>query len=78
MVRGGCNPGKGSESVLDTKEACISEKSKSDTHYENPAEYPPLCGGDECGAGVRGDAIPLIALHNAPLLKAGFFTLSGL
>ena len=24
----------------------------------------------------KGDAIPLIAFHNAPLFKAGFFTLS--
>jgi len=22
--------------------------------YENPAEYPAIHGGDECGAGVRG------------------------
>jgi len=26
--------------------------------YENPAEYPAIHGGDECGAGVR-NAIPL-------------------
>jgi hypothetical protein len=26
--------------------------------------------------GGKGDAIPLIAFHNAPLFKAGFFTLS--
>jgi hypothetical protein len=25
--------------------------------------------------GGKGDAIPLIAFHNAPLLEAGFFTI---
>jgi len=26
--------------------------------YENPAEYPTIYGGDECGAGVRGMQSP--------------------
>jgi hypothetical protein len=35
--------------------------------YENPAEYPAIYGGDECGAGVRG-----MKSHSLPSIMPRF------
>jgi hypothetical protein len=42
-----------------------------------PQNTPPFMAGMNAARG-KGDAIPLIAFHNAPLLEAGFFTPSAL
>ena len=38
--------------------------------YENPAEYPAIYGGDECGAGVRGMQSPSSPLR-CPAIHGG-------
>jgi hypothetical protein len=39
--------------------------------YENPAEYPAIYGGDECGAGVRGMQSPSLPFIMPRFLKRG-------
>jgi hypothetical protein len=39
--------------------------------YENPAEYPAIYGGDECGAGVRGMQSPSLLFIMPRFLKRG-------
>jgi hypothetical protein len=39
--------------------------------YENPAEYPAIYGGDECGAGVRGKQSPSMPSIMPRFLKRG-------
>jgi hypothetical protein len=39
--------------------------------YENPAEYPEIYGGDECGAGVRGMQSPSLPSIMPRFLKRG-------
>jgi hypothetical protein len=39
--------------------------------YENPAEYPAIYGGDECGAGVRGMRSPSLPFIMPRFLKRG-------
>jgi glycosyltransferase involved in cell wall biosynthesis len=55
----------GDGSNLEALKKIVKEESIANV-YENPAEYPAINGGDECGAGVRGMQSPSTLFLRCP------------